>query len=174
LRDHHRRYGERALSYGKYDLNAYPDAVRSLGRYPLFNGPDICIVVGDRGLLYDAVDTSLYGEHAVTGVAYHLHNWFPDLSILRKKYMTYGHADKHVMKKTLTQMSEDLDLLVRCTRDLGNSANTKQWKRDYFDEGQKIKGNRPIFFLNKSYSTLRHKLVKKNSPQRSRIRDQLQ
>jgi hypothetical protein len=50
--------------------------------------------------------------------------------------MTYGHADEDVMKKTLTHMSEDLDLLLLCSRDLGNSTNIKQWKRDYFEEDQ--------------------------------------
>jgi Glycosyltransferase family 17 len=161
LRKHRRRYGERDPLYGKRSLHAYPDAVRSLGRYPLFNGPDIRTVVGNRNLLYNVINASVNDTHAVTGVAYHLHNWFSDFKILRQKYMTYGHANKRVMNQTLAQIGVALAMLVRCVKQLGNQANRIDWERDYIEEGWNMTTTLPIYFLNNTYVSMRHDLVKK-------------
>jgi Glycosyltransferase family 17 len=156
LRDHRRRFGERDESYGKSYLDSFPEAVVKLGRYPLFNGPDFRTVIGDRGYLYNVVNESLSSEDAIVGAAYHLHNWFSDFKVLRHKYMTYGHPDDEVMEKSLSQMGEDLDIMVRCSRDIGNDVVSNDWAMQYYEGVQDLQGNRPIFFLNKSYTTLRH------------------
>ena len=139
LRDHRRRFGERHVSYGKLDSKSFPEAVVKLGRYPLFNGPDFRTVHGDRGHLYNLVNGTAYGANAVIGAAYHLHNWFSDLKIVRHKYMTYGHPDKRVMEKTLSQMAEDLDLMVRCSRDLGNDNVSDNWENNTTKEEKTLK-----------------------------------
>ena len=41
--------------------------------------------------------------------------------MLRHKYATYGHANPDAGKKTLSNIQGDLDMLVRCTRGLGNN-----------------------------------------------------
>jgi Glycosyltransferase family 17 len=159
LRDHRRRYGERHQSYGKRDPNMYPRSVRKQGRYPLFNGPDFRTVKADRGLRYNLVKKSIHDSEAVLGAAYHLHNWFTDLKVLRHKYMTYGHPDAAVMEKTLSQVSTDLYLLVRCIRELGNDDKVKDDWAKYYEQGKRMQGNRPIFFLNTTYISQRHELV---------------
>jgi hypothetical protein len=159
LRNVQRRYGERHESYGKVSPERFPEAVFKLGRFPLFNGPDIRTVFGDRGKLYNEVDGSPYGENAIIGTAFHFHNWFQDTKTLRHKYGTYGHADARVMEKTLSQMGEDLDLLVRCARDLGNEIVIDDWTKQYYEGAYITRGTRPIFFLNKTYISERHEKV---------------
>jgi Glycosyltransferase family 17 len=161
LRNHHRMYGERHETYGKLNLEKYPDHVHKVGRYPLFNGPDIRTVHGDRGMQYNWKHIDSNDTFGVYGVAYHFHNWFSDHLALRQKYLTYAHGDASIMKKTLSQGGEDLDLMVRCVRDIGNEANPNSWKRDYYEKGWEVKGPRPIFFQNKTYVKMRHALVQK-------------
>jgi hypothetical protein len=161
LRNYQRMYGERHETFGRFRLDQYPDNVLKSGRYPLFNGPDIRTVVGDRGMPYTWKNNNDHGTIAAYGVAYHFHNWFSDLSDLRRKYLTYAHGDVDIMQKTLSQAGEDLDLFVRCVRDIGNEANPNSWKRDYYEKGWEIKGPRPIFFRNRTYTNRRHNLVQK-------------
>lgn len=161
LRNFNRRYGERSQQYGAYDNSKYPEDVIKSDRFPLFSGPDIRTVHGDRGYPYSPKDRPGEYETAAYGAAFHFHNWFKDLSVLRNKYLTYAHGDKDIMQKTLSQASEDLDGFVRCMKGLPNSAQPNDWIREVYEDGENTKGQKPIFFLKKAYTKERHELVKK-------------
>ena len=159
LRTHQRMYGERHKSYGMRDLNNYPEAVHKSGRYPLFTGPDMRTVHGDRGFLYNFKDLSGDQITAAYGVAYQFHNWFLDVKVLRNKYLTYAHRDEAVERKTLSQIGGELDMSVRCAKGYDFEANPYDWAYDYYPEGRRTMGPRPIFFLNRTYLEERHKLM---------------
>ena len=113
LRTFERKYGERDQSYGKSNLQNFPKAVHESGRYPLFSVADIRTVHGDRGAPYNLAITPGFMENAAYGVAYHFHNWFIDLKVLRNKYMTYSHSVEKSDSKSLTQIDGDLGIVVR-------------------------------------------------------------
>jgi hypothetical protein len=123
-RQYHNEYGQRTEEYGHYDYKKYPKDIVENNRYPLWDGRDIRTVSGnefglttyvdDIGSIGDVTGTSVYGT------AYHLHNWFNDLDVLRNKYATYGHSSSKAMEYPLSKINKDLDLLVRCNRNLGN------------------------------------------------------
>jgi hypothetical protein len=160
LRTHDRTYGERDETYGLEDMNEYPEAVKKSGRYPLFAAADIRRIQG-------AVNSYTFKEgtgddddettDALDGVAYHLHNWFDDLAVLRNKYVTYAHGTTLTKGKPLSDVTEDLDVMVRCIRGIGNEGIESD--EHYYEEGKTIKGPRPIFFLNETYLEERHKLI---------------
>ena len=163
LRNHKRMYGERHASYGKQSNSDYPEVVHTLGRYPLFTGPDIRTVHGhDMGLRYNMKAPSNIETTAVyrTGAAYHLHNWFAEGEVIRHKYLTYAHG-WYVDGKTLSQIHGDLDLSVRCVKGIDNEANPYNWMARYHLDGRNIEGPRPIYFLNVTYAEERHKLLHK-------------
>ena len=157
LRTHDRRYGERHKTYGLDNMNEYPEAVKKSGRYPLFTAADIRRV---QGAQHPYSSNHLRGDkpNEAGGVAYHLHNWFDDLKVLRNKYVTYAHGTLITEGKPLSLITEDLDIMVRCIRGIGNEGIESF--QQYYEEGRKVKGPRPIFFLNATYLEERHKLVK--------------
>ncbi|KAI2502662.1 hypothetical protein MHU86_11787 [Fragilaria crotonensis] len=158
LRTHKRMYGERHKLYGKTSNMDYPDAVHKSGRYPLFNGPDIRTVPADRGFLYKSKDMT--GDRAaIRGAAYHLHNWFADLKVIRNKYRTYAHGNDGVERLPLSEITDDLDITVRCAKGIFDKVD--DISRSFYPLGRANKGPRPIFFLNKTYSQERHKLLQK-------------
>ena len=159
LRTHERKYGERHALYGKTDFNNYPEAALASGRYPLFNGPDIRTVKGSSSALYNYKNKTGDGSTAAYGVAYHLHNWFVDFSLVRNKYTTYAHGDSAVGHKALAQIAQALDMTVRCVRGLGNDASPHEKPLKYYTEGRITTGPRPIFFLNTTYTEERHRLT---------------
>ena len=92
-RNFKRQYGSRTSEYGLYDPNEYPQHVLDSGRFPLWSSRDIREVAGSANGLteYTNTDTS---NVLLASVAYHLHNWFDDIAVLRNKYATYGHYDE--------------------------------------------------------------------------------
>jgi hypothetical protein len=142
-----------------YDPNQYPQHVLDSGHFPLWSSRDIREVAGSANGLteYTNTDTS---NVLLASVAYHLHNWFDDLSVLRNKYSTYGHFDKdwaNAPNKILSKINREIDLVVRCARDLGNEfGEDKYYERDELKDNRY---NRPIFFLNETYSRERHSLI---------------
>ena len=134
--------------------------MKDSGRFPLWSSRDIREVAGSANGLteYTNTDTS---NVLLASVAYHLHNWFDDLAVLRNKYKTYGHYDDkwaNNPSKVLSKINRELDLVVRCTRDLGNDLGEDK----YYEEHELNDGryNLPIYFLNTTYSRERHELVK--------------
>jgi hypothetical protein len=151
-----RSWGERSMKYGLLSNIQYPEQVLKSGLNPLFSGPDIRTVHGDRGPPENFKDRPDDHDTAAYGVAYHFHNWFKDGATIRNKYLTYAHAGEDVEEKTLSQLSGDMDIFVRCAKGLDNDANPNDNMEEIYFEGWKIEGPRPIYFLNKTYSHARH------------------
>jgi len=164
VRMYQRQYGQRSHSYGQYNLEHYPPHVmkfmKQSHRYPLFSGTDIRTAHGDRGSLFNYLDRPGEGVTHAYGIAYHFHNWFEDLQELRNKLKTYAHGNYRIMGLRLSEAGEDLDVMVRCVRELGNKANPNPWARDYFENPKQIKGQRPIFLLDEEYCDERHRALK--------------
>jgi hypothetical protein len=122
-RQYQNEYGERIEEYGSYDYKNYPKDIVNNKRYPLWDARDIRTVNGnDIGLTSYVGSDYEYEEGketSVYGTAYHLHNWFNDIDILRNKYATYGHSFSQATIYPLSKINKDLDLFVRCNRNLG-------------------------------------------------------
>lgn len=60
--------------------------------------------------------------------AFHLHNFFDSLEVLRRKYKTYGHPDEHALDKQMSLIMEgDVGFMVDCLMDRNETDN--EWKR---------------------------------------------
>jgi len=139
-----------------------PDIVKEIGKWPLFNLADMRNAVGSQ---------KLYGGEDYA--CYHFHNWFDSLKSLRRKYRTYGHADVNVYKKPLSEIEGDVDIMVRCARNITNEAADEKAKnlieekgvylefRNLIEEKYAYLGVKPIFFQNKTYKSERHTLLLK-------------
>lgn len=79
--------GNRQIEWGTRDYNNYPQDILDSKRFPLWDGRDIREVNGnDSGLTnYVHPYNDGHGTSAAYGTAYHLHNWFNDLDVLRHK-----------------------------------------------------------------------------------------
>mmetsp|Transcript_10157 Transcript_10157/g.11598 ORF Transcript_10157/g.11598 Transcript_10157/m.11598 type:complete len:195 (+) Transcript_10157:91-675(+) len=160
VRLHKRLYMRRAIGYGQLGTEDYNDQIVASGRYPLFNGVDMRD--GTINTDYERVNWKKRPrrENAAYGIAYHFHNWFPNSRVLRNKYKTYGHGDKHTYKKTLSDLNADLDVMVRCSKNLvlpNNSTEKKRYELPY----EKIQGPKPIYFLNETYRRIRHETLQR-------------
>ena len=165
--------GYRSQDWGLWDPNRFPKDVIENDRYPLWDGRDFREVNGnDQPLINNVHATDLgHPETAAIGTAYHLHNWFTDMTTFRNKYYTYGHSIDSAMEDRLSELDTDTDLMVRCVHGHGNKYAWR-WRDEgqYYenntllpegeDEMFSLGGNRPIFFLNRTYIVERHALVK--------------
>jgi hypothetical protein len=162
LRQFRRKYGERSLTYGTHDFKNYPQHVLESKKFPLWSGRDIRTVNGSGDPLMTYKHTPGHGTTAAYGVAYHLHNWFHDIEEVRHKYATYGHGWHEALKINLTDIQEDLDLLVRCARDLSNDINPNGYPYYEHLDGdvetfwKNFGGPKPLYFRNESYIRERH------------------
>lgn len=175
--------GHRDLGWGFNGHENYPKDVLENNRFPLWSGGDFRNVANTGKMIEFAEVVRMGGKKGqpkpVYAAAYHLHNWFKDTETLRYKYLTYGHPDKKTYQKSLSALHNDLDMMVRCVRDLGNNVphnwtdpnitvkdvkefylgyqlnNDSDNSTDIFSLG----GNRPIYFQNKDYVRERHALV---------------
>jgi hypothetical protein len=86
-RNYQNEYGQRTEEYGKHNFNEYPKDVIDNKRYPLWDARDIRTITGNSDGLTTYIDEYRkgHGETGVYGTAYHLHNWFNDLEVLRNK-----------------------------------------------------------------------------------------
>ena len=83
--------------------------------FPLFNAADFRRTPG--GYFYGNDNAPLY-------VGYHVHNFFDDVSVMRQKYLTYGHAQTDALVKPLGDLNREVNLMVRCAlEDDGVSGN---------------------------------------------------
>ena len=144
--------GERVSGWGMKSPTDYPEDVIKNGSYPLANGADMRIGAANYA--------RHQAGHIVTG--YHFHNFFASMVDLRHKYLTYGHPVLRAKTATLSEIhSGDVDLMVRCARDLPNSAHLEsegKWNEAGLDE---YNGLRPIFFYNETYRRERHMKLKR-------------
>lgn len=169
--------GYRLEEWGLEDFHNYPKDIVENKRFPLWDGRDIREVAGYEGDLMNFVDREKLakGKPAVFGAAYHLHNWFTDMEVLRHKYTTYGHADRDAISMPLTDFAGDVNMMVRCARGLGNQIKVKEKddpnEVEYYENNHllpessddhsmfSLGGNRPIYFVNRTYVQERHAQV---------------
>jgi hypothetical protein len=163
LRIFRRKYGERTDQYGGRSIEGIRPEVKSLGRWPLFNAADMRIAPGDSGVPSHWIDKNgsfQDNKQEIWGVAYHIHNFFDSLEVLRNKYRSYAHADGMAHTKHLGQLDGDLDVVVRCVKKLPIQEGREPDTRGVFSGGYDgTAGNKPIFFLNETYRRLRHELT---------------
>jgi hypothetical protein len=133
----------------------------------LWSGQDIRTVSGSEGPLITYKHTPGHGDTAAYGVAYHLHNWFNDVEVVRHKYATYGHGWDEALTIFLTDIEGDLDLLVRCARDLSNDINPKGYPYYEHNDGdvdafwKNFGGPKPLYFRNVTYIRERHAALRR-------------
>jgi hypothetical protein len=167
LRKFRGKYGERTATYGMSDYKNYPKHVLESKKFPLWSGHDIRTVSGTGDLLTTYKQTPGHGVTAAYGVAYHLHNWFDDLETLRHKYATNGEGQKSAWTKHLSDIEKDLDLMVKCVRNLPNNISTNH--HSYFEHTdadvgafwKNFGGPRPLYFRNETYVRERHSAVRR-------------
>jgi hypothetical protein len=124
----------------------------TMKRYPLHTVQDYRSVVSG---------TQVSRKNSVVqGVAYHIHNFFDSFETARHKYVTYSHANKRAANDPLAIWglrleSEDIELMVRCTKNIkvSEDAIKKHNLRTRFKMSFEEIGNdfQPIFFLNETY-----------------------
>lgn len=156
VREYKGVHGERDLGWGRNSSDDYPKDVISNGSYPLANAADM-----RTGVFNYALGVGYPKDNSTLRVAaFHFHNFFDSGEVLRHKYRTYGHPLFRAKYMKLSDIhNEDLDMLVRCARDLPNSANPTS--KDRYEGGfNSYVGSKPIFFLNETYRKLRHAKVK--------------
>ena len=157
VREYKGVHGERVYGWGKNSSEDYPEDVIKNGSYPLANAADMRIGVFNYAL---GVGSPEDYDNIRVG-AFHFHNFFETGEVLRHKYNTYAHPLVRAKYMKLSDIhNEDLDMLVRCARDLPNSANPTS--KDRFEGGfNSYVGSKPIYFLNETYRKLRHAEVKR-------------
>jgi hypothetical protein len=113
------------------------------------------------GPLWDATDFRMLGGSEIQGrngehTAYHFHNFFESIAVLRNKYLTYGHPTEGALEKPLGELhSDDVGFMVDCLMDRTEKDN--EFKRA--PGGWKSLGKEriPIAFKHVSlYPEMRH------------------
>jgi len=158
-----RKYGARTKEYGGQSVEDFSEEIRKSGRFPLYNGADMRINPGDSGEpghWRDKPGSYNGKQEEIWGIAYHFHNFFDSLQVLRSKYRYFAHPDHLAFKKHLGQLEYDLDVLVRCVKKLPIQAHRSPETRGVFSGGYTgTVGNKPIFFLNATYRQQRHEQI---------------
>jgi hypothetical protein len=89
---------------GQDDLYLLPEKENTT-MFPLYKPSDFRMVGGSK----------LVGKNGGVYSAFHLHNFFDSVALLRNKYRTYGHGYDGAEKIVpLGSLHEDIDLAVRC------------------------------------------------------------
>jgi hypothetical protein len=151
--------GKRERGHGAI-FDDYTEHHKALNRFPLHTATDFRMAsTGAHQVQW--LDHPKPGPGDVYVSAYHLHNFFGDLKVFRNKYKTYGHkhpkADK--LEISMSNVSPEWDMVIRCVKGLPNEANVNGLKR-HLPTFVELNGNKPIFFLNETYRKERHELVK--------------
>ena len=154
--------GMRLRGHGQTSIHDYIEAHRVLGRYPLHTATDFRMAI-TASIHAWWIDHPRPGPDDAYVTAFHLHNFFDDLTVLRHKYKTYGHAHPYAGNLTfnLASLFPEWDLVTRCVKGLPNEVKVdKASGLDRHLQGfTELKGNKPIFFMNETYRRERHKLV---------------
>lgn len=120
--------GECVKGIGDEELHPPPARVEDFSAMVRSNDWESQIPEGKLAPLWDASDFRLQsnrGEAAVFGkypnrtdirlhTGFHLHNYFESLSILRNKYLTYGHPVPGAKVLPLKNISSDVKYFVNC------------------------------------------------------------
>jgi hypothetical protein len=152
------KQGLRNKGYGRKGPHDYYRMNNSTKKYPLWNAADFR--EQDGGQYAEWKGRRETGRPAAYVSAFHFHNFFDDLKTLRNKYFTYGHASPDAMKRPLSSVHADIDIVVRCVHGLPNPNSTWEIKRfrGGFDD---ILGPKPIFFQNETYRLFRHSAIRR-------------
>lgn len=104
------------------------------------------------------VDTEAFPQYAEYS-AFHFHNFFTDFNATRFKMATYGHPRPYAMTRGLQFLSNDLQMMYRCVKNL-KVGKRQKWKR--VPGGFKaVKPFLPLYFHDEDYRRRRHAFVKK-------------
>jgi len=117
--------GARVEGYGTTpdDYSKMPDTKM----YPLWKPDDFRMLVGGQSLKgpYLKSSNGTWKDHGVTG--FHLHNYFYTSHAIRYKYLTYGHRRPDAFRTPLGQLSQDLELAVKCAQESGSPQVGLYW-----------------------------------------------
>jgi hypothetical protein len=156
-------HGERIdLGYGKLKSTDFIEEHKTLNRYPLHTATDFRDVDSGRQYLWvEDHPNPDNGPPNSYGTAYHFHNFFTDVNILRNKYTTYGHGSKKNKVLDLSKVSRELDLVVRCVKGLPNEVKNDKVKGmdRYTTSFAEMKTNKPIFFLKENNRKDQHERI---------------
>ncbi|KAL3919996.1 MAG: hypothetical protein SGILL_003478 [Bacillariaceae sp.] len=169
------QFGQRAKHYGQSGPDNYPWYIMQSNKFPLWSANDFRTVpVSTVMANYQEGHRRRRSTKAAFGVAYHLHNWFTDLSVLRNKYATYGHPVADAKRIKLHDIDVDLDIMLRCLHGVANTnhggivANnhSQHDNRWYVHDGNVTQfwlnhgGPKPLYFMNQTWSQKRHEWLK--------------
>ena len=93
--------GPRREGYGEKDYSMMPN----VSMYPLWKAEEFRTLEG--GAMVGGIGANSFS-------AFHLHNFFDSIEILRNKYVTYSHPDEKFATIPLGDIHEDINLTVTC------------------------------------------------------------
>ncbi len=135
--------GPRVEGYGD-NPDSYEN-MPNVSMYPLWKSHEIRSLEGGRQI---NTGRDVY-------CAYHFHNFFDSIPILRNKYVTYGHSDQEAASKPLGEIQEDVNLTVNCVTERPDRQNGIHRLEGGFNA---IAGQKPILFqLSENYRNERQK-----------------
>mmetsp|Transcript_10235 Transcript_10235/g.22765 ORF Transcript_10235/g.22765 Transcript_10235/m.22765 type:complete len:441 (-) Transcript_10235:228-1550(-) len=109
--------------------------------------------------LYNAADfrRSIGGAILYRKSGYHLHNFFPNIDVMRNKYKTYGHPVKQAEEIPLGDIHDDLKSMIHCG--LNRTAADSKSQSALVEGGLKSldKGSIPVAFEIPGYVEARMK-----------------
>ena len=77
--------------------------------HPLWKAGDFRMRAGG----FDGMVSGKNGEHT----AFHFHNFFHSMSVLRNKYYTYPHPQQHAFTSALGEIAGDIKFMIDCLKD---------------------------------------------------------
>jgi hypothetical protein len=89
---------------------------------------------------------------------------FTDHDLSDPKVFAHAQYEPSTVDMNLSEIEHDLDVMVRCVRDLGNDANPNgrpyhEHKGDLETFRKTFDGKKPLYFLNDTYVHERHTQV---------------
>ena len=124
--------GPRREGYGGGSGSADFTKMPNTTMYPLWKPEDFRMVQG--GEMIGAIGDIKFS-------AFHVHNFFDSIEILRNKYVTYSHPDEQSNTIPLGEIHGDVKLTVTCIKNIAKNPNNdllKDWKK---------KASRPVPIL---------------------------
>jgi hypothetical protein len=108
-----------------------------------------------------AAPTDHFSLERYTG--FHFHNFFAHVHSTRFKYLTYGHADKDAGHKFIGNLSQDLQMMVRCVSQPDDASTPEseqdavRWRHKGYESARPFL---PIYFHDADYRRRRHAHVR--------------
>jgi Glycosyltransferase family 17 len=111
-----------------------------------------------------ALNDDTAGSQLERYTGFPFHNFFAHVHSTRFKYLTYGHADKDAGRKFIGNLSQDLQMMVRCVLpdDVGTPESEQQdadlrWRHEGYESARPFL---PIYFHDADYRRRRHAHVR--------------